>query len=443
MSCRRRVLTMVVGLADKLKKGVRLVIEGERTRLARVFGRSIYSDETFMRSVCDAEQTPRKLAESFRNRRDPRFFVDPADKETILDEFGRRPRWSAESIIEDAEMLCRHKFSMLGAETVDLGNPIDWHRDFKSGGRWRPGMYYKLVSRWRPNGRADIKVPWELSRFQHLPTLGKAYWLTGDERYARELVDQVSDWIARNPVGFGVNWACTMDVSIRAVNWLWGWYFVKESPSIDDRFVLLFLKSLWQHGVHIMDNLEIITFEGKKYKNNHYLADVAGLVYLGLMLPEFRVAAEWFDAGVHALENEIRVQTHEDGPSFEQSVPYHRLALELFMYPALLCRLNGVDMSLGYLHRLERMVEFTAAYTKPDGTAPQIGDADDGRLHIMSEYRRWDRRDHRYLLEIGAKLFGRDEFMSAASQEWEEAFWLTRWMGNRPIAQSRSEPYTL
>ncbi len=47
----------------------------------------------------------------------------------------------------------------------------------------------------------DVKVPWELSRCQHFTTLGQAYWLTGDERYAREFVDEVSDWIARNPVG--------------------------------------------------------------------------------------------------------------------------------------------------------------------------------------------------------------------------------------------------
>ena len=59
----------------------------------------------------------------------------------------------------------------------------------------------------------DIKVPWELSRFQHFTILGQAYILSKEEKYAQEFVNQVTDWIEHNPVGFGVNWACPMDVA--------------------------------------------------------------------------------------------------------------------------------------------------------------------------------------------------------------------------------------
>jgi len=71
------------------------------------------------------------------------------------------------------------------------------------------------------------------------------------------------------------------------------------------------------------------------------------------------------------------------------------------------------------------MLQFVAAYTKPDGRAPQIGDADDGRVHILGDYSAWDKRDHRYLLGAGAGLFGREDFRGAAGQEWEEVYWLT------------------
>jgi len=63
-------------------------------------------------------------------------------------------------------------------------------------------------------------------------------------------------------------------------------------------------------------------------------------------------------------------------------------------------------------------------YTKPDGTVPQIGDNDDGRLHILSNYGNWNRLDHRYLLSVGAVLFKRQDFKDAASKFHEEAFWL-------------------
>ena len=62
--------------------------------------------------------------------------------------------------------------------------------------------------------------------------------------------------------------------------------------------------------------------------------------------------------------------------------------------------------------------------TKPDGTAPQIGDNDDGGLHILGGYGNWSRLDHRYLISVGAVLFERRDFKAAAGELLEEAFWL-------------------
>jgi hypothetical protein len=54
--------------------------------------------------------------------------------------------------------------------------PIDWQLDFKSGYRWSEQTWYREVrSGHRPG--ADIKVPWELGRMQHLPQLALAHAL--------------------------------------------------------------------------------------------------------------------------------------------------------------------------------------------------------------------------------------------------------------------------
>ena len=55
--------------------------------------------------------------------------------------------------------------------------------------------------------------------------------------------------------------------------------------------------------------------------------------------------------------------------------------------------------------------------TGPDGCVPQVGDNDDGRLIILSGYPDWPRHDHRYLLGLGATLFGRGD-LKAAAGEW-------------------------
>jgi len=54
---------------------------------------------------------------------------------------------------------------------VSLGyHPIDWQKDYKSGYRWSEKTWY-MDQPIAPALGADIKVPWELSRLQHLPRM--------------------------------------------------------------------------------------------------------------------------------------------------------------------------------------------------------------------------------------------------------------------------------
>ena len=118
-----------------------------------------------------------------------------------------------------------------------------------------------------------------------------------------------------------------------------------------------------------------------------------------------RKGKKWFEKGVSALEEEMAFHVYPDGVCFKGSISYHRLVTELFLSATLLCLKNCINFPSWYMNRLEKMIEFVMRYTKPDGTAPQIGDNDDGRLHILSNYENWDILDHRYLLSIGAVLF--------------------------------------
>jgi len=87
-------------------------------------------------------------------------------------------------------------------------------------------------------------------------------------------------------------------------------------------------------------------------------------------------------------------------------------------------RLNEVPLPNSFWERLERMFEFVLFVNRPDGRIPQVGDADDGRLYILSDYSNWDRTDLRYLLSIGATLFNRSDMKAHSGGFSEEAFWL-------------------
>src|SRR5213593_4324355 len=173
--------------------------------------------------------------------------------------FAERHAERRERILARADGVCAHRFDLLGSGPTDLGARLPWHADFKAGRVWDPRAHFEDLRLGLEEGfgkGADVKVPWELSRFQHLPLLGQALWLTGDRRYYEEFRAQVLDWIGENRPGRGVNWTCTMDVAIRAVNWVWAYAFFRPEILADRPFASAFLRSLFMHGRFIAANLE-------------------------------------------------------------------------------------------------------------------------------------------------------------------------------------------
>jgi uncharacterized heparinase superfamily protein len=380
------------------------------------------SDVTFLQALNQRFPTTQDFLRHRAVADKARFFLNSGCHQELL-EATRITCPDAEQLtISAADHSCEHIFDLLGSGPTSIGDKIDWHIDFKTGHRFDPRQYYADVRSAPYPGGYDIKVPWELSRCQHFTWLGQAYWFTGDEKYAREFTAQVEDWLASNPWPWGVNWTCTMDVAIRAVNWLWGYHFFGDSPALTDSFRLAFYKSMLIHGRHIFRNLE----NQGDFTGNHYLSNLVGLIYLGILCPEFKEAKRWRAFGLQEMENEMFKQVYADGANFEASTSYHRLVLEFFLSPTILAQHNGHQFSAAYMERLEKMVEFVMYLTKPDGTSPLIGDNDNGRLHRLKVWdppeREWV--DFRYLLAIGSVLFRRQDFGQAAEDQWEEAIWL-------------------
>src|SRR5918992_157431 len=307
-----------------------------------------------------------------------RFFIDPTDEE-VWEKYRLAFVDKIDRVIEDAETICRHQFDFLGSGLVYLGHPIDWQIDPVSGYRWPKKLFSELKNAERSPRGTDIKFPWELSRMQHLPTLGKAYRLTRDQRYAREVVEQVTHWLDDNPCPYGVNWACPMDVAIRIMNIAWGYLLIKDAAVMTSEFRSRLAVSIFQHGQYILFNLEYgLRDNGSITNGNHYLTNIVGLLHLGLLCPEIKAAERWKKFAARALVDEMEREVHPDGVNFESSIAYHRLVLELFTAGALLCRNTGLSLPEGFWNRLERMYEFVFSVTRPDGTAPMVGDADDG-----------------------------------------------------------------
>lgn len=341
----------------------------------------------------------------------------------------------AAALAAAADRALRHEFNLLGsgpftpidpdrpAREIDGARyqPIDWYLDPVRNLRFPRGVHHKAwkLYEMRP-GNADVKYPWELARCQHWVTLGQAYRLTGDQRYAAEIARQLDDFVEANPVGVGINWTCTMDVGLRAVSWVIGLDLIRDS-AIDDAFWSRAARALHDHGLFIKGNLEN-TYE---VTSNHFLSNVVGLWFLAAMFEDLDEGRAWGRFARESLETEIDVQVLPDGADFESSVPYHRLVAELFLGSCRLADLRGEPLSEHYRSRVRDMIAYLADVTRPDGLMPQSGDADDGRLHVLSGLGVGTPQDARHLLGPAAAMFAQPEWMTigGAAAAWEAAWW--------------------
>lgn len=337
-------------------------------------------------------------------------------------------------ILAAADRAMKHEINFLGSGPVRLGAQMDWQRDYKTGWRW-PVRYYRDIKLADPDHPSDVKMPWELSRMQWLIPVGQAYALTGDERYAMEMKRLLLDWMDQNPYAHSVNWRIAMEPAMRVFTWTWLFHVFAESASwAEPQFRERFLRCLHLHGDFVHRHIEHSEVNG-----NHCVADAAALVVLALFFGQGRAPRRWLDHGWRVLNEELPRQVLPDGVDFEGSVPYHRLALELFLLPALYRERVGLTVPAGYSARVIEMARFAAAYSREHGTIPLIGDADDGRVLPFGGQ---ERNDHRYLAGLVGVHWQIPDLIEASAGSRAEAFWLlgAAAAGGLPATETPSHP---
>ncbi|HEU0173032.1 MAG TPA: alginate lyase family protein [Blastocatellia bacterium] len=344
-----------------------------------------------------------------------------------------------DAIINTAEAALRGKFSLLGHASLSFGDPpyspIDWRFDPVSGKR-APVAHWSKLRPLNPLGGGDPKVVWELNRHAHLVTLGQAYWLTNDNRFAEGFRDQVSSWIDANPVGMGINWASSLEAAFRSIAWLWATQMFVDSGAVTPDFFARLLKSLIEHGRHIETYLSYYFSP-----NTHLTGEALGLFYLGLALPEMIRAGGWRDLGLRILLEQARKQVREDGVYFEQSSYYHRYTTDFYTHLFALTRANGIGLDRAseatLCQNLEAMLDHLMWITRPDGTSPLFGDDDGGRLIKLTARAANDFRD---TLAIGSAIFNRGDWKYVAGAAPAEMLWLIGPEGVKRYDQLKSEP---
>ncbi len=239
--------------------------------------------------------------------------------------------------------------------------------------------------------------------------LGRAYQLTGNEKYAKKLNELMADYIQDNASPFeggmtGGKWHA-MHMAWR-MNDAWdGFGAAFHSKSLTDDVKIAWLEYWSRIGYFA---------EHKESGGNQANATADSLMAFAARFPEYKRSSHWFNAGFQKLtENSLKV-FREDGGCVEPAMTYHGLSLVTLLSGIDQARKFGLEVPAELLKTAEKACAYTAYILKPDGQVPSLGDTDveefrpdvkkwngwrDGE--VMQGYKRFGREDLLYIATVG------------------------------------------
>jgi len=193
------------------------------------------------------------------------------------------------------------------------------------------------------------------------------------------------------------------ETSIRLINLCYSLSFFLSSKLVDERFINDFREAVLLNSVFIENNLEF-----KIRRGSSYLINLLGLAFTGIIYKDHHYGKKLLNFVFHGFEQEIRSQIHNDGVSFEQSIPHQVLSLEALYLAKINLENYGYTFSSGFNDILYKMFDVHFNYLREDLSVPQIGDSISGRIVPFNIED--IKMDYSFPMHIGAYLLNEGKY---------------------------------
>jgi hypothetical protein len=358
----------------------------------------------------------------------PCFFAGPGDPRVPALMHERLPD-SVHRIVGAADRALEKRFDLLGYRDLSFGDPIDWHLD-PVAKRRAPFVHWTVLDPLDATLVGDSKVVWELNRHQWFLTLGQAYRLTGDERYAGMFADTIREWLQANPPGMGINWTSSLEVAFRLISWCWALALFRGAAALTAELRASLVGGIATHASRVERYLSYYFSP-----NTHLTGEALGLFYAGTLFPAMPAAARWQRLATDILVCEAERQILPDGVFIEQATCYQRYTAEIYLHFVILAARNGVAVPDGVIRCLESLFDALLTLRRPDGSLLQIGDADGGWLLPLEPRQPGDASG---VFSAAAAVLRRGDYAWASGRLRPEVLWLLGTAGADVLA--RLEP---
>ncbi len=343
----------------------------------------------------------RRSAGSFH----PLFTLPQSD--TLLQTLGKDGK---AALLAEADEIRTGKVRLFGADPVPL----------ELAGPW-PQVHWTEYERGRVKLEGDIKFIWEPARFGWVYVLGRAYFISQDEKYSLAFWKYLEQFEAGNPPYLGPNWMNGQEVAIRLMALVWAVQIFEAGSTSSEGQRLL--RAIAAHAQRIPSTL----IYARSQNNNHLITEAAALYTAGLALGN----SNWRAMGWRWLNRAFQDQISTYGEYIQHSTNYHRLMLQTALW---INAIKDREWPHPTLVSLTRAAHWLFSMLDPaTGQTPNLG-ANDGALILPLAAASFG--DFRPTVQAAARAFLRTGLPSGA---WDE---LSLWLNLAPSARtSDSDAY--
>ncbi len=185
------------------------------------------------------------------------------------------------ALLKEADEITQGRVRLFGGDPVALqlafSEPLRHWADYETG---------KAAIPYSPSSIPDLKFIWEPARFGWAFTLGRAYYVSGSEKYAATFWKYFEEFIASNPPYRGPHWMSGQEVALRLMAFVWAAQVFEPATASTPERRLALIQSIAEHAIRIPPTLVY----ARSQNNNHLVVEAAGLLTAGAALdhPQWR-----------------------------------------------------------------------------------------------------------------------------------------------------------
>ena len=218
---------------------------------------------------------------------------------------------------------------------------------------------------------------WQLSRHPEFVTLGQAYQISGDEKYARRFEEMLLSWIEQAECPENANahatltWR-TIEAGIRLGTWTSAIHMLIRARALSDHAITMFFLSICEHGYRL------------RYFNTGYnwlIIEMSGLFKVGVFYPFLKEGRALTEYAFSRMQEQLSFQIYPDGFQYELTDGYHRGIINDYVgMMEIARRYSDIAIPREMVDTIHAMYHLLVKIVEPDDRTPDLNDGSDAPI---------------------------------------------------------------